>query len=470
MDFMSKRTLRKATTLMLASAALLLLASVLIPGIAHADEAGEFAKTLEKGWLWAYLVSFGTGILTSLTPCVYPMIPITVAVFGSKDEETSRKKAFVLAACYVGGMGALFAVLGVSFAMAGGQAGSLLANPKVIVPLALLLVALATSLFGAFEIRLPYSVQNRLNTVGGKGYGGAFGMGLVGGLVAAPCTGPFLAGMLIWVASTGSPLIGGTLLFTYALGVGMLFFVLAVTSMSIPKSGAWMDGIKSFGGVGLLAVAIHFLRPVWPLIDDLSIAAIGAVGSPTLLLAIGVALIILGIVLGSIHLSFHASAAVKSRKTLGVALTVIGITAAVSGVLVPERSLEWRHSEEVAFADAKQAGKGVMIDFGAEWCLPCKEIEKIFGELDVYMAIHNDFIPLKVDVTKDTDINEELRERYKASALPTVLFLDADKHELMRFTDHPSTEGMLKTIANARKALRAPAKTALLPSSSTNDL
>jgi len=458
---MSQRIFTRAFHICLWAAAGLLLAATLFPSVAHADEAGEFAKTLEKGWLWAYLVSFGTGILTSLTPCVYPMIPITVAVFGSKDEETSRKKAFVLAACYVSGMGSLFAVLGVSFAMAGGQAGALLANPKVIVPLAVLLVILATSLFGAFEIRLPYAVQNRLNTVGGKGYGGAFGMGLVGGLVAAPCTGPFLAGMLIWVASTGSPIIGGTLLFTYALGVGVLFFVLAVTSMSIPKSGAWMDGIKSFGGVGLLGVAIHFLRPVWPLIDDLSVAAIGVVGSPSVLLAVGIAITVAGIAMGSIHLSFHGSPAIKARKGIAVALTVIGITAAVSGVLVPERTLQWRHDEAVAFSDAKSEGKGVLIDFGAKWCAPCKLIVKTFGERDVYKAIHEDFVPLQFDVTEGTDEDEERQARYSATSLPAVLFLDADGNELLRYTaDSADKDVMLKTIERARKALRAKGKTA----------
>ena len=434
---------------------LALCAVLLMPAIAHADEASEFAETLDKGWLWVYLVSFGTGVLTSLTPCVYPMIPITVAVFGSKDEGTSRKKSFLLASCYVGGMGVLFAGLGTGFAMAGGQAGSLLSDPKIIVPLALLLVVLATSLFGAFELRLPYAIQNRLNTVGGKGYGGAFGMGLVGGLVAAPCTGPFLAGMLLWVASTGSPIVGATLLFTYALGVGVLFFVLAVTSMSIPKSGAWMDGIKSFGGLGLLAVAIHFLRPVWPLIDDVSAQAAAALGSPTVLLLLGIGLVVAGAALGSIHLSFHGPASVKARKGLAVAVTVIGVTAMVSGALVPERAVDWRHNEQVAFADAKEDNKGVMIDFGATWCGPCKIIEKVFGEPEVYDVLNADFVPLKFDVSVATDKNDALQAKYKATSLPAVLFLDAEGNELLRYTNKfPDTESMIKTIAEAKKQLR----------------
>lgn len=442
--------MRKYLPLQLLTLAVILL----VPSLAFADEAGEASDPWKDGVLWAYLGAFGTGVLTSLTPCVYPMIPITVAVFGSKDEGTSRKKSFALAACYVGGMGLLFAVLGVAFASAGGQAGSLLSNPKIMVPMALLLVALSTSLFGAFELRLPYAIQNRFNTVGGKGYGGAFGMGLVGGLVAAPCTGPFLATILLWVATTGNMIVGATLLFTYALGVGVLFFVLAVTSMSIPKSGAWMDGIKSFGGVGLLAVAIHFLRPIIPAIDDFGRTAVDALGSPMTLLFIGIAITVVGVVLGSIHLSFHASRKIKMRKGLGVLLTVVGITTIVSGLLTPAKLLEWRHDEKIAFADAKAEGKGVMIDFGADWCAPCKILETVFGEDEVFTTLNNDFIPLKFDVSEGNDVTDALREKYKANSLPAVIFLNSEGVEIMRYTGkEPDASSVLKAIREAKSKL-----------------
>src|SRR5258706_10318967 len=192
---------------------------LLVPAIAAADD-GTFAEYQNRGTVWMYLGAFGFGFLTSLTPCVYPMIPITLSIFGARGKDVSQRKAITLATMYVGGMGLTYAVLGVTFALIGKAAdfGTQLANPWIVIPLVILFLALALSMFGAFDLNLPSSLQAKLNQVGGSGYGGAFAMGLVGGLIAAPCTGPFLAGLLASVSTTGNVALGATLLFTYAIG------------------------------------------------------------------------------------------------------------------------------------------------------------------------------------------------------------------------------------------------------------
>src|SRR3569832_2931593 len=163
-----------------------------------------------------------------------------------------------------------YTILGVTFASIGkaGDFGTQLASPYVVFTLAILFVALALSMFGVFVLILPASWQAKLNTVGGKGYGGAFAMGLVGGLIAAPCTGPFLAGLLTYVATTANVVGGGGLLYLYGLGMGELFFILAAFAVSLPKSGAWMDYVKSLGGIGLLFAAIYYLLTFMPALRD----------------------------------------------------------------------------------------------------------------------------------------------------------------------------------------------------------
>src|SRR5215470_16690090 len=184
---------------------------LLLPALAWAAPS-EFEELRAKGLVFAYLGVFATGFLTSLTPCVYPMITITVGIFGAR-EATSRWRAFGLAWMYVLGMIVMFSALGVVFALSGRASGSgfLLANPAVVIPIVILYVVLAASMFGAFELNLPPSLQAKLSGVGGRGWGGAFAMGLVGGLTAAPCTGPMLAGILAFVATTRNVPIGFTL-------------------------------------------------------------------------------------------------------------------------------------------------------------------------------------------------------------------------------------------------------------------
>lgn len=440
--FRSSKTARLALGL----AALVGLVVFLSPESAHAAAGGNFEEALEKGWLWVFLVAFGVGFLTSLTPCVYPMIPIVVGVFGARDKDTGRGAAFMLATCYVLGMAVLYSVLGVIFSYAGGSAGALLANPAVVIPLVVVYLALAASMFGAFELGLPMGLQNRLSMVGGKGYGGAFAMGLVGGLTAAPCTGPFTVGLATAVGKSGNVLLGGGAMFVFALGMGVLFWILAVFTVSLPRSGKWMEGVKSFGGIALIAVALYFLTPVVP--------ELGKLGKPGLLfIAAALALVGVGFALGALHLSFKGSPwSHKLRKGVGVAVASVAAFVAFNSYLAVDRHLPWETDEAVAFETAKKANKGVMIDFAATWCTPCRELEKTFSADGVYERISAGYIPLKFDVSKLSKADKALQAKYNAKTLPAVIFLSADGVELTRIRSQVSAAEMLKIVKQADTA------------------
>ena len=389
---------------------------------------------------------FVGGLLTSLTPCVYPMIPIVVGVFGARDEAVTRRKAFMLATAYVFGMGVVYTALGVTFAMLGkaGDQGTVLANPYVVIPLVVIYLVLAASMFGAFELNLPPALQQRMARVGGKGHGGAFAMGMVGGFTAAPCTGPFLAGMLGWVAMEGSVVRGSAMLFTFALGMGVLFWVIAATSVSLPKSGRWMEWVKSVGGIALLVVGIYFLRPILP-------GLAGLTSTGFLFVAVSLALVAAGIVLGAVHKSFHASSGEKLRKAVGVTLTVVGAAGAMNWMLTPDRTLPWRHDEAAAFAEAKRDGKGVLVDFSATYCKPCGKLETdTFAADGVYEKILAEYVPLKFDVSKGSDLDDQRQEKYDAETLPAVILLDSDGRELGRVREFVPADDFLDLMDSAR--------------------
>ncbi|NVB41894.1 thioredoxin family protein [Pseudenhygromyxa sp. WMMC2535] len=379
------------------------------------------------GGIGTYAWAFGQGVLVDLTPCVYPLIPVTVAIFGAKG--VSKAKALFLATAYVLGMATLYTSLGLGVALLAGGAGfgTWLANPVVVVPLVLILLALAASMFGAFELQLPSSLETKLSSVGGAGPMGAFLMGLVSGLVSAPCTGPVLLNLLAFIAASadqpGGLFFGGSLLFTYALGMGTLFFAVALGA-SLFKPGPWMDHIKSVFGIALIVMAFYFMRPLSPALS-------GFVINPQWGLWLGVGIFVVGVAAGAVHRSFHGPMSEKLTKGAAVAVASFGAILALNNFMYVELTADWKQVEtldelEAAIARAEEAGKPILIDFGASWCNPCHELEsQTFSNPEVEAELAK-YELIKIDVSDPSEDQEAMQAALDAKELPSVVVYASD--------------------------------------------
>jgi thiol:disulfide interchange protein DsbD len=406
----------------------------------------DVAGTLNGGKLFlGILLVYLSGIGTSLTPCVYPLIPITLSVMGVKKDGGSRLGNIGLAAAYVGGMVVTYDVVGLALMLSNRAFGTLLANPAVVTPIAILFVVLSMPMFGIFEIGLPPGLQQRLSTVGGPGVIGSFAMGLVAGLVAAPCSGPVTA-LIAGVVSQSHDLVLGTGLMTaYAVGIGTLFFVLAAFSVKLPRSGSWMEMVKSTFGIALVVLALLYLKDAFPFARN----ALTSVGRTLVHIApIAATVTALGVLLGALHRSFHDNSLERTLKGAGIALAVVGIFLRL-GVNVPSidvaeakgnnnapssatGSSTTAQSNVVRFLSledglkqAKSERKPLLIDFGAEWCAACKELERITYPAPEVRTEASRFVAVKVDGTDDTDEVEALYKQYGVAGLPTVVFINS---------------------------------------------
>ncbi len=437
-----------------AFAAVLLLPDLMGSGSAGGETQDRLKGIIESaGPAFAFLAAFLGGVLTSLTPCVYPLIPITVSIFGAR--KASRGEAAVLSGLYVGGIAATYTALGVGAALTGQAFGGLMSNVWVIGFVALVFAVMAASMFGAFELALPASLQARLNTVGGTGRAGALAMGLVAGVIAAPCTGPVLTSILLLIAKQGSVALGAGLMVSYALGMGLLFFLIGAFSLSLPKSGAWMETVKSVFGVALLAAAGIYLRDLVP-----GLKAWFSTAPSAGLWAAGAAAA--GVLVGALHASFHGPAAERALKALGVVLLVGGAVYATGAAAARDRAraaqaFTWLHSEPEALALAKAEGRPVIIDFWAEWCTACKELDKIAWSDPRVKEAAARFVAIKVDATETTDEVERLAAKYDVPAMPTVIFIDPQGREVrQRVSGAIEADEMLQRLAAVDGACGAP--------------
>lgn len=403
----------------LAAAAVL---TIVLP--ARAAESASSAAPQSLGWLeglisrhgfgFGLLAVFIGGLALNLTPCVYPMIPVTLAFFTNQAAGSTAKTAR-LAFLYILGISCNYALLGVVAAKTGALFGSWLQQPVVLLLVAAVIVALALSLFGFYDLRLPSALTQRFGQASAGGWG-AFAMGLVVGLIAAPCIGPFVLGLLFLVGRLGNPVMGFFLFFVLGLGMGLPYLVLALAAHRIgrlPKAGEWLLWCKKALGVILLGLALWFLRSL--------------LAGRLFQMLVSFLLIASGVYLGWIERSRGRGVAfLWFKRMVGTLVACAGIVLLWPGrPTAASPRVAWAPYSETAFQAAVREHRPVVVDVYADWCIPCVEMDHTtFRNPSVVQALGG-VATLRVNATDEVSADaQKLLERYQIYGAPTVLFFD----------------------------------------------
>jgi thiol:disulfide interchange protein DsbD len=408
-----------------------------------ATDSGEEASELGARSLPLLLAGvFLAGLALNLTPCIFPLIPITVGFFAQQTRDR-KGSALPLALAYVLGIALTYSALGVLAALSGAIFGGALQNPWIVGLIVVVLLSLASSMFGLWELRVPQWAQRASG--GRTGILGALVMGLVMGFVAAPCIGPFVVGLLTFVGQRGDPVLGFLLFFTLALGLGLPYLFLGTFTGAIsklPSSGMWMVGVRRVFGVILIAMAAYFAAPLMP-------------GESGRWLMAGV-LMVGALYLLVIDRTGHEQPTIdRVMRLLAAVMLMVGVSMAPGlgdGPLPAGGSavghLEWQAYDEAAVASAVAAGERVIVDFYADWCAPCRELdEKTFSDPAVRSLLEG-YRRFKVDLTRSSDANLELVADYAVMGVPTVIVF-AGEEEVFRITGFEGPEQFLKRLETA---------------------
>ena len=395
---------------------------VLTAGQSRGDGDNPFQKAAARfGMIGVLLAAFAWGFLASLTPCVYPMIPVTMSVIGA-GSSGSVARGFVLSLIYVLGLSFTYAVMGTIAAFTGGLFGAFTGSPLIRIGVAAVFVIMALSMFDVFFVQTPSSLTTKLQKVSGKGGIGVLLVGMVAGLVVGPCVGPMLVGLLIYVATLGNPFQGFIIMWSFALGMGLLFLAIGTFSgmlTALPRAGAWMEKIKHLFGIMMLGVALYFLNPlmaesIYRLLAGLVFVGAGVFSG------------------GADRLSWDSPTGHRVWKTIGLFFIVWGGALIFQGVLPHQfntspapvhEMLDWYDDEGDALITAKRLNKPLLIDFYADWCASCKKLEeKTFGNGDVRAELKR-FVLLKIDAThSDAPEVKPMLDKYGVVGLPTIIF------------------------------------------------
>ncbi len=449
--------------------------------IDNPPQNGEDQATslLKSGHLWLIAAGFfGFGVLLSFTPCVLPMIPILSGIIvGDKKahhKSTSRLHSFNLSLAYVFGIALSYTIAGIAAGLSGQLLSSALQSPGMLTATALIFVVLSFSMFGFYELRLPSVIENRMikttNKLKGGQFLGVFLMGAISALIVSPCVAAPLAGALIYIGQTRDIVLGGIALFALSIGMGVpLLLIGASAGHVLPKAGGWMTAVRNFFGILMLAVAIYIISPVIP--------------TSVQMILWSALLIIPAIYLHALDNLPINNATGQSHpwmrfwKGIGIMLLILGISmliGAISGAKSPlqplsslsisndkqtQHSLVFMRVKNTAELDAQVEaanGKVVMLDFYADWCTSCKEMELYtFSDPAVQTSL-KDAVLLQADVTDNTPEDLALLQRFSLFGPPGIIFFNRSGQEIkpIRVIGYEDAPTFLKTV-NRVNALKA---------------